>query len=273
MGLEASTRASVLKWLLRVGFAGAALAACVALGYGFQYANWSGFVPAQAPSHWGPRVPTVGLLGGVPVHIPPGAADYPEFDGDPAWGQWTRHVPVRTPTSSIRRFGMLLRHPELTPVHEPGPLYAGLDALEAEVDHPWVLALVVSGERFPGADALRRFVRERVPDDAHWPAPAQPGRQHRVDFMPPAMQAARHEGLGPVPDDRHLAYDDAGHLLAYIACSNDPVLPRHCVQVWSLERHGWPVLVSVHYRRSLEAEWAHIQRGVTNALLTMRVSP
>ncbi len=242
------------------------LAAAIGLGKAFQHTHWSGFVPPQAPLLGGVATPTVGRLGGLEVHIPPHLADYPEFDGDPQWVHWTRTLPPRTPTASIRRLGLLLRYPDMA--NDQGlRLNTRLD-LEHGTDHPWLLVQVVSGEHFPGPGALKRFVREREPVEAAWPHPPAIGREALVTLKPAAAAQP-----GPPPDDRHLAFDAQGHLLAYSACSNDPVLPRHCLLVWSLEDQGWPVLVSVHYRRKLQADWALIQRGVTGALLTLRVAP
>ena len=249
------------------------LAATIGLGKAFQHTHWSGFVPAQAPLMGGVAAPTVGLLGGVKVQIPPYLADYPEFDGDPQWVHWTPTLPRRTPTSSIRRFGLLLQYPDMA--NDRGLRLNAQFALERGTDHAWLLVQVVSGELFPAPGALKRFVRERAPDEAAWANPPQTGRKELVKLKPPAVaqHGAATAGHGPPTDDRHLAYDAQGRLLAFTACSNDPVLPRHCLLVWSLEDQGWPVLVSVHYRRTLQADWALIQRGVTEALLAMRVSP
>ena len=251
------------------------LAAAIGLGNAFKYTHWSGFVPVQAPLHGGKSTPTVGLLGGVAIHIPPYVADYPEFDGDPTWVHWPLHKQSGAASTSIRRFGFLLQHPNMQVVNDHGLRSQARKALELEADHPWLLAQVVSNEQFPGPEALRRFVRERVPDEADWPALPPPGHTGLVQLKPSpvAPHGEATTAHGGSPDDRHLAYDTEGQLLAYVACSNDPVLPRYCLQVWSLEGRGWPVLVSVSYRRTLQADWALIQRGATEALLAMRVSP
>ncbi|MGE0350633.1 hypothetical protein [Hydrogenophaga sp.] len=252
-----------------------ALAAAIGLGKAFQYTHWSGFVPVQTPTRGGKAAPTIGQLGGVAMHIPPFVADYPEFDGDPTWVHWPLHQPRRATSTSIRRFGFLLQHPSMQMVYDPSQRSKAGTALELEADHPWLLAQAVSGEQFPGPGALRRFVRERVPDESSWPDAPPNGRKALVELKPFAVPppAGATAGHSHPPDDRHLAYDAQGRLLAYLACSNDPVLPRHCLQVWSLEDQGWPVLMSVHYRRTLQADWALIQKGVTEALLAMRVSP
>jgi len=251
------------------------LAAAIGIGKAFQHTHWSGFVPSQAPLLGGVAAPTVGRLGGVDVRIPPYLADYPEFDGDPQWVHWTRSLPPRTPAASIRRFGLLLRYPDLQVVNDLGLRLDARWALERGTDQPWLLVQVVSGEHFPGPEALKRFVRERSPDESTWLRPPQTGREELVELNPSAVEL--HRGArahpGPPPDERHLAYDAQGRLLAYVACSNDSVLPQHCLQVWSLEDQGWPVLVSMHYRRTLQADWARIQRGVTEALFALRVSP
>jgi hypothetical protein len=248
------------------------LAAVIGLGKAFQYTHWSGFVPAQTPTRGGKATPTMGQLGGVAMHIPPFVADYPEFDGDPTWVHWPPHQPRSATSTSIRRFGFLLQHPNMQMVNDHGRRSKAGKALEHEADHPWLLAQVVGGEQFPGPNALKRFVRERSPDEATWPHPPPNGHEELVALRPSALplpgSATAEQGLPP--DDRHLAYDAQGRLLAFIACSNDAVLPQHCLQVWSLENQGWPILVSVHYRRTLLADWGLIQRGVTDALLAMR---
>lgn len=259
-------RTSLLALLLLAGTFG--------LGVGFQHTHWSGFVPVQTPIRGGKTTPTVGQLGGVAMHIPPFVADYPEFDGDPTWVHWPLHQPRNAASTSIRRFGFLLQHPNMQVINDHGLRSQARNALELEADHPWLLAQAVSGEHFPGPGALNRFVRERVPDKGGGPDRLPTGREELVELKPSAvaLHGGATAGHGPPPDDRHLAYDAQGRLLAFIACSNDPVLPQHCLQVWSLEGQGWPVLVSVHYRRTLLADWALIQRGVTEALLAMKVS-
>lgn len=53
-------------------------------------------------------------------------------------------------STSIRRFGFLLQHPNMQVVNDHGLPFEARQALGIEADHPWVLAQVASGEQFHG---------------------------------------------------------------------------------------------------------------------------
>lgn len=219
----------------------------------------------------------VGDLGGMPVTIPRHFANYVEYDGDPGFGEKRQGpVPARTHQSSLRSFGFYVRYPDM----------AGLSSPEMHKDKakytifntPWIRVGVRTGEDFGDGRGLQRMAATAGERRSNFQFEQLIQPQHGlIAFTPKGVEAAdRALGKHQYDDQDHFVHlDKAGHVDAYIECSNVNHDGAPCLHAFYLPS-PLKAEIQILYRRGQLPKWQHIQTSTTSLILSFEaesVSP
>lgn len=213
----------------------------------------------------------VGNLGGVPVLIPRHFANYVEYEGDPSWGEKRKgQIPERTYQSKLVSFGYHTRFPDMAGESSSDLIEDRRKSPASKT--PWISVGINTGRNYPGDGFLDRRVA-RIGKSGEVLKYEQYGRlpnaQH--DLTAYAATGTDPKTGKPYREDRNahdlfIHRDKAGHVDAYIDCSNRDVSAPPCEHTFSLAPH-MSAQIYVVYRRSQLANWREIQEAVKRQIL------
>ncbi len=231
--------------------------------------------PADTPldAYGNPYI--IGNLGGYPVNLPSSVVSLLEYDDSPGWDrEKLRHYqpPTRNYQSIIDSFGFSLRYRDHT-LLDSRKNQAEYEQESDLLPNPWIDVGITSGTRYHKDEHVwDRLIASDLENSYPSGPPVYQRDSNEIAF---GLERYIIPGINPAnnlpwrenhsADDVFVHRDAAGHVNAYIRCSNNAVPHPPCSHYFSVSG-DMKVDASLLYDRQLLPDWQKIQQAADSAI-------
>ena len=231
--------------------------------------------PLDAPKDAYGNPYIIGDLGGYPVNLPSSVVSLLEYDDSPGWDREklrNYQPPVRNYQSIIDSFSFRMRYRDQT-LLDTRKNYAQYKREIEMLPNPWIRVGIASGTRYhQGEHIWDRYIAS---DFERGYSSDSPVYQRDGDDYEFGLERYIVPGINPAnnlpwrenhsADDVFVHRDAAGHVNAYIRCSNNAVPHPPCSHYFSVSG-DMKVDASLLYDRQLLPDWQKIQQAADSAI-------